>query len=407
MKATEYALIGTCLLDPDVFGTLTVKAEHFSDRLCSRIWEAMQRGINDPVSVCREIGSEHEHEITQMVNTSYTSAAEKYATEITAAYLKRSFLSKLVVTHRQVETGEKSIDDAISGLVTAADVGCESGYTPVIDLVVQNYLDIKARQEGTDTSRFMASGYPSLDIYTGGLERGNLVIVAGRSSMGKSALAMGICQRVAEQHAVCFSSIEMDNQSVAYRLMASISKMDLRLLRTAKVISSKAWDGLTNATEKIKTLNFNVDDNPKRSAGQIAAQARRHKQRNGLDVLMVDYLGLLDSESQKDLPRHLQVGEMTRIFKGLAKQLDCCVILLCQLNRDAEGKRPTLANLRESGSVEQDADIVLFPYRFKNALGHDDAMVIVAKNRNGPTGDAPMAWVGCSASYEPLEQGGY
>ena len=114
---------------------------------------------------------------------------------------------------------------------------------------------------------------------------------------------------------------------------------------------------------------------------------------------MIDYIGLLGTDGHKSLPRHLQVAEMTRTFKALAKQLDCCVMILCQLNRDADGVRPSLAHLRESGAIEQDSDVVLFPYRY-NENGTDKAVVIVAKNRNGPTGDAPIHWSASSASFE-------
>ncbi len=400
MKKVEEAFIGSCLLNPDLIGLVSVKPEHFRDKLCSHVWRTMLAGHADPVSVCREIGSEHESALSAMIGQAYTSAAEKHAREIIEAYRKRVFMSALVVAHKKVESGE-SVDASLTGLIAAADSNCDSEYRPVVDLIVDAYNDMKARHDGADDNRFMPSGYPDLDFYTGGIERGSLVVVAGRPSMGKSAFAMGVCQRVAESNAVCFSSIEMDNQSVAFRLMASISRMDLKLLRTGAVISSSAWEGAAKSVDTIKKLNFHIDDNPKRSAGQIAAQARRHHAKKGLDLLMVDYLGLLDPESTKDLPRHLQVGEMTRVFKALAKQLNCCVMLLCQLNREADGKRPTLAHLRESGSIEQDSDVVLMPYRFQEE-GNDRAVVIVAKNRNGPTGDAPMAWVGSSASYESL-----
>ncbi|GAV19918.1 replicative DNA helicase [Mariprofundus micogutta] len=401
MKKIEQSFIGSCLIDQDLIGLVSVKPDHFSDKLCSHVWRTMLAGYSDPVSVCREIGSEHEQAISDMIGQAYTSAAEKHGREIIEAHRKRVFMSALVLAHKKLKSGE-SVDASLTGLITAADSECDSEYRPVVDLIVDAYNDMRSRHEGTDDNRFMPSGYPDLDFLTGGLERGSLVTVAGRVSMGKTAFAMGMCQRVAESNAVCFSSIEMDNQSVAYRLMASISRMDLKLLRTGAVISNSAWEGAAKSVDTIKKLNFYIDDNPKRSASQIAAQARRHHAKKGLDLLMVDYLGLLDPESTKSLPRHLQVGEMTRIFKTLAKQLNCCVMLLCQLNREADGKRPTLAHLRESGSIEQDSDVIMLPYRYKDESNNDRAIVIVAKNRNGPTGDAPMAWVGSSASYESL-----
>ena len=219
--------------------------------------------------------------------------------------------------------------------------------------------------------------------------------------MGKTAFAMGVCLNAAVDHHVCFSSVEMDNESVGFRMMSNISEMDLKLLRTGAVKSKDAWSKAADAVHSLSKLNFFIDDNPKRSASQIAAQARRHAAKHGVDILMIDYVGLLTPDNARK-NRTEQIADMTRTFKQLSKELNCGVILLCQLNRDADGQTPTLAHLRESGAVEQDADVILFPRR-----DGDDAEVIVAKNRNGPTGTVPMDWHGSTASYRSKKELGF
>jgi len=218
-----------------------------------------------------------------------------------------------------------------------------------------------------------------------------------------TAIAMGICLNAAVNYNVCFSSVEMDNESVGFRMMSTVSDMDLKLLRTGAVKSVDAWRKAADAVETLSQLNFYIDDNPKRSASQIAAQARRHNAQHGVDVLMIDYVGLLTPENARK-NRTEQIAEMTRTFKQLAKELNCGVILLCQLNREADGQIPTLAHLRESGAVEQDADTILFPRRFIDDHGDEMAEVIVAKNRNGPTGSVPMLWHGTTASYRSKKE---
>jgi len=394
----ECAYLGTLASDPSLVGMYSVKPEHLSKKENAQVLEQMLKGNTDPALILRELGTAFDPILADMIGQACSSAVSKHAAEIIQAYRLRTFAYALTIAQKKVSNGGDP-DSVLDDLISAVDNGQESEFKSASDSTYAVYSAMQKRNEGCTDTRAISSGYSTIDAFTGGLERGSLVTIAARPSMGKSALAVGMAVNVSKAHAVCLSSLEMDHSSVAYRLIASLSKMDLKLLRTSTGFSQTAWKKSADAVDRISGLKLWIDDNPNRKASQIAAQARRHHARHGLDLLMIDYIGLLTSDGHKSLPRHLQVAEMTRTFKAIAKQLDCCVVILCQLNRDADGQRPTLAHLRESGSIEQDSDVVLFPYRF-NENEVDKAVVIVAKNRNGPTGDAPMKWTASSASFE-------
>jgi len=401
MAGIEYAFTGSLIIDDSLPGMYPVKPEHMSKKECAQVLEQILKGNTDPALIRRELGEDFQPVLANMIEQACSSAVAKHAAEIIKASVRRKFAYALDIAKKKTSNGE-DVDGVLDDLISAVDSGQESEYRSAADSTYAVYSAMQKRNEGCTDTRAIPSGYQTIDGYTGGLERGSLVTIAARPSMGKSALAVGMALNVSKAHAVCLSSLEMDHSSVAYRLIASLSKMDLKLLRTSTGFSQTAWKKSADAVDRISGLKLWIDDNPNRTASQIAAQARRHHARHGLDLLMIDYIGLLSSDGHKSLPRHLQVAEMTRTFKALAKQLDCCVIILCQLNRDADGQRPTLAHLRESGAIEQDSDVVLFPYRY-NENGFDKAAVIVAKNRNGPTGDAPMCWAASSASFASPE----
>jgi len=398
MLQIEYAFIGSLLSDPDLIGRYPVKPDQFQDKHCSQVYRQQLSGNTDPALICRELGDGFDPVLAKMLGHAHSSGVAKHADAIIKASARRKFTYALTIAQKKTGNGE-DVDNILDDLIASVDQGQDSEFKSAADSTYAVYSSMQKRNEGGTDARRFASGFPTQDAYTGGMGRGELWTLAARPSMGKTSLAIGMALNVSQVHAVCLSSLEMDHSSVAYRLIASLSKMDLKLLRTSTGFSQTAWKKSADAVDRISGLKLWIDDNPNRNASQIAAQARRHHARHGLDLLMIDYIGLLTSDGHKSLPRHLQVAEMTRTFKAIAKQLDCCVVILSQLNRDADGTRPTLAHLRESGAIEQDSDVVLFPYRF-NENGVDKAVVIVAKNRNGPTGDAPMHWNASSASFE-------
>jgi len=404
MSQIEEAFIGSMLIQPDNVGLYPVKPEHFEQKELAAIWSQLTSGNTDGMLIIQKLGSEYEQIMCQCIEVSSGTASqslEKQAHSIIKSFESRSMKLALTKAYGQIESGLE-VDDVLGELMKTTIEHGDSGYVHVAEIVNDVYRSLETK----DRSKFMPTGFSDLDFLTGGIERKNLIIVAGRPSMGKTAFAMGVCLNVAKTYQTAFNSVEMDNESVGNRMLSSISEMDLKLLRTGAVKSAEAWSKAASAVQALSKLNFYIDDNAKRTASQIAASARRQKMRYGLDFLMIDYVGLLNPENARK-SRQEQVADMTKTLKQLSKELDIGIMLLCQLNREAEGQIPNLSHLRESGAVEQDADVVLFPRRFKNDLGDEEAEVIVAKQRNGPTGVVPMIWHGSTASYKPKKEIGF
>jgi replicative DNA helicase len=255
----------------------------------------------------------------------------------------------------------------------------------------------------------LPTGWTDLDRMTRGLEAGSLVIVAARPSMGKTALATQLAWQVAQQgRPVAFFSLEMSAGSLATRIISSTGRMDHDLLRSAK-LDDEHWPLITMAVNRMTTAPLHIDDQSGLSLVDIVTRARRlHRESGGLALIVVDYLGLVATPSHAE--RHdLAIGRITAGLKGLAKSLGVPVVLLSQLNRDLEkrpNKRPVMADLRDSGSIEQDADLILFIYRDEvyneNSRDKGVAEIIIAKHRNGPTGEVRMAFHGKYTRFDDL-----
>ncbi len=246
-------------------------------------------------------------------------------------------------------------------------------------------------------------GFAELDSMTGGLNSSELVIIAGRPSMGKTALATNIATNVAleQRKLTLFVSLEMSRLELAERMLCSHGRIDGRKLREG-YLSSAESQRLPDVSSELSEASLYIDDSPSRSMTEIAATARRLKRREDLGLVIIDYLQLIEPDNPKD-QRQEQVARIARRLKGLARELKVPVICLAQLNRQAEASkdnRPRLSHLRESGAIEQDADVVLFVHREEYYLTDPDqkaevagkAEIVVAKQRNGPTGSAHVRW---------------
>jgi replicative DNA helicase len=238
---------------------------------------------------------------------------------------------------------------------------------------------------------------------TGGLHNGELVILAARPSMGKTALAMNIGEHVSivQRAPVLFVSLEMSGIELADRMLCSLARVNGHRLRNG-TISSDDRDRLIKKANEISQAPLFVDDSPSRTVSEIAAAARRIKRReDGLGLIVVDYLQLIEPDNSKD-PRQEQVAKIARRLKGVSRELDVPLLCLSQLNRQAEDSkdhRPKLSHLRESGAIEQDADVVMFVHREEyyhrgddKAQYHGQAELIISKQRNGPIGDVELTW---------------
>ncbi len=276
------------------------------------------------------------------------------------------------------------------------------------DLMGLTMMGIQARQDNEIDG--VLTGFDDLDNVLCGLKPSQLAIVAGRPSMGKTAFAMNICQNAAQLVSVLFVSLEMNATELGERLVSSVARVDSNLLKKPWKMNANQKQAVNNAAEHIAKLRLKIDDSPSRTVSEIAAAARRIKSREGLDLLVVDYLSLIDSQYRKGESRENEVSRISRRLKAMARELKTPIIVLQQLNRQVEsresnGHRPRMADLRESGSIEQDADIILLLHRPEYYDINDQpgiAEVIIAKNRNGATGTEKLVFVKNCTRFDPL-----
>ena len=246
------------------------------------------------------------------------------------------------------------------------------------------------------------SGFAELDRLTEGLVPGSLIVLAGRPSLGKSAFALNVAQHVAirERRPVAFFSLEMSLDELTLRILASESSVAHSELRGNRLEEAQ-WTSVYEAMERSCRAPLLIDDEPSRTVREIASSARRLASQRGLALLVVDYLQLMDSGERFD-SRHLEIGAISRALKLLAKELAIPVLALSQLSRKAEqreDRRPRLSDLRESGAIEQDADVVLFLHEERG-----ERELIVAKQRNGPTGTVALAFTAESVTFRCVEE---
>ncbi len=258
------------------------------------------------------------------------------------------------------------------------------------------------------------TGFAQLDKMTSGLHGGELLIVAARPSMGKTAFSLNLAQHIAlrSKKTVAYFSLEMSREAVMMRLLAAEARISMNDIRSGK-ISDSAWPKLIQAAGHISDSSLYIDETSGISPTEVRARARRLKAQHGLDVIVIDYLQLMDLK-QKVESRERAVSEISKALKAMAKELDVPVIALAQLNRGVEGrteKRPMLSDLRESGSIEQDADVIMLLYREdyydkENSEVVGNAEVIIGKQRNGPTGTVKLRWEAEHGRFRDADPGG-
>ena len=268
-------------------------------------------------------------------------------------------------------------------------------FTPVRNILTESFerLDALSKQDGS--IRGISSGFKHVDGILGGFQPSDLVILAARPSMGKTAFALNIAEHAAvhQKKTVGLFSLEMSKEQLVDRLISSIGKIDAWKLRTGK-LNDDDFRSLNEAYGVLAESNLFIDDSASASVMEVRAKARRLQAEHGLDLVVIDYLQLMESPSHAADGRTQEVSAISRGLKSLAKELHCPVIALSQLSRAVESrpdKRPLLSDLRESGGIEQDADVVMFLYRedYYNKEEQNNIMeVLVRKHRNGPTGDA-------------------
>jgi replicative DNA helicase len=302
------------------------------------------------------------------------------------------------------KTADEVLDSMQSAVTGLAERRVRNEPKMIRDVLQGLLEDIEARAEGKSSA--MATGIASIDrLLNGGLRPGNLVIVAGRPSMGKTALTSDIGLNMAEAHSVLNFSMEMESQEIAARALSNRGRVPLSSI-LGDMSGAEAWPGVTAGCIKLDDLRFAIDDTPAISLLDLRMKAKAWKRKHGLQVIIVDYLGLMTGgEGDK---RSEQIGSYSRGLKNLAKELGVAVIALAQLNRKVEDRpdrRPMLSDLRDSGEIEQDADVVMFVHRPEMYEPENEelagfAEVLVRKQRSGKLGDIQLRFDGETCRFE-------
>jgi replicative DNA helicase len=340
---------------------------------------------------------------------------------------ERSILRKLVSASEEIATNAFNpkgrpvaaiLDESEQKIFNIGEEGARTkqGFQGMDTLVVDLLDRVQEMADNPNDVTGVPTGFYDLDRMTAGFQAGDLIVLAARPSMGKTALAINIAEHVAlnEGLPVAEFSMEMGAAQLAVRIVGSIGRIDQGHLRTGK-LTDEEWPRLTEAIEKLRTISLHIDETAGLTSSELRANARRLSRQCGkLGLIVVDYLQLMSGSSNDGENRATELGEISRGLKMLAKELQCPVIALSQLNRSVEqrpDKRPMMSDLRESGAIEQDADIIMFIYRdeyyTKDACKEPGvAEVIIAKQRNGPTGVVKLAFIKPITKFESLASGG-
>ena len=339
---------------------------------------------------------------------------------------ERAILRKLVAASDEIATNAfnpqgrpvaQILDESEQKIFNIGEEGSrmKRGFQSMDTLVVDLLDRVQEMADNPNDVTGVPTGFYDLDRMTAGLQAGDMVVLAARPSMGKTAFAINIAEHVAlnEGLPVAVFSMEMGAAQLAVRIVGSIGRIDQGHLRTGK-LTDEEWPRLTEAIEKLRTISLHIDETAGLTASELRANARRLARQCGkLGLIVVDYLQLMSGSSGDNENRATELGEISRGLKMLAKELGCPVIALSQLNRSVEqrpDKRPMMSDLRESGAIEQDADIIMFIYRdeyyTKEACKEPGvAEIIIAKQRNGPTGTVKLAFLRHLTRFENLAAG--
>ena len=340
---------------------------------------------------------------------------------------ERSILRKLVTASDEIATNAfntqgkpvpQILDEAEQKIFQIGEEGSrlKQGFQSMDQLAVILMDRVNQMADSPNDITGVPSGFVDFDKMTSGMQAGDLIVLAARPSMGKTALAINIAEHVAlnEGLPVAVFSMEMGASQLAIRIVGSIGRIDQQRLRTGK-LNQEEWPRLTEAIEKLRNISLHIDETPSLTPMELRANARRLARTCGkLGLIVVDYLQLMsgNTSSSNGDNRATEIGEISRGLKMLAKELQCPVIALSQLNRSVEtrtDKRPMMSDLRESGAIEQDADVIMFIYRDdyynKDSKEPGVAEIIIGKHRNGPTGTVKLAFLKPITRFESLASG--
>ncbi|MHB8481121.1 MAG: replicative DNA helicase [Nitrospiria bacterium] len=415
----EQSVLGAILLENSAINKALeiIRVDDFYKETHRKIFSAMidlserNEGI-DLITLTEQLKSKNELEavggtgyLSQLINVTPTSANVKFHSKIIH---EKAVLRNLIFTAHEIESMCYELTEEVPDLIDLAEKKIfeisqekiRSSFFPIKEIVKHSFEVIEKLYETKEGITGVPSGFKGLDKMTTGFQPSDLVIIAGRPSMGKTALALNIAQYagVHRQATVAIFSLEMSKEQLVLRMLCSEARVDAHKLRSG-FLGREDWPKLTHAAGKITEARIFIDDTPAMSILEMRAKARRLKAEHQLHLIVVDYLQLMRGRGNADT-REQEISDISRSLKSLAKELHIPVLALSQLSRAVESrndKRPMLSDLRESGAIEQDADVVIFIYRDEvyhpnNEEKKGMAEINIGKQRNGPIGTVDLVY---------------
>ena len=427
----EQAILGSMLTDQDaVIDSIEVlKPEDFYREDNKYIYEAMCNLYNkaepiDIITVKDELTSMQKFEAVGGIEylallpdkVPLVANADKYIKIVQ----EKSILRQLIKTageieslgYEQTEEIDNIMDQAEKKIFDIMQRKNQKGYTPIKDVLIETFADLEKLYNQKEPITGIPTGFADLDYKTAGLHDSDLILVAARPAMGKSAFALNIATNAAinAKKPVIIFNLEMSKSQLVNRMLCSEAMVDSNKIRTGK-IDEEDWIKLATALGPLSEAPIYIDDTPGISIAEIRAKCRKLKLEKNIGLIVIDYLQLIQGSGKRNASREQEISEISRSLKILAKELDVPVIALSQLSRAAEARqdhRPMLSDLRESGAIEQDADIVMFLYRDDyynpDSEKKNIAEVILAKHRAGSTGTVELLWMGNYTKFANLDK---
>ena len=418
-EEAERSVLGAVMLNKDVLSEVLeeVTADDFYNEshkeIFRAIWELYKDNTAvDMLTVCEELKKRKSLDMAGGRAYIATLTSEVPSTANAVEYAKivaeKATLRQMIKTSEDItEKGYDAkmaageiLDYAESGIFKIAQKRQKNDYAKIQDVLLTNIKIIDAAAQNKDKIVGIPTGFKDIDEKTSGLQRSDLIIVAARPAMGKTAFALNIAQQSAVKagSSVIIFSLEMSKEQLGQRLLAMQARGEMQKLKQGD-LDRKDWDRITMALDELNNTKIVIDDTPGISLMEMRNKCRRLKAEQGLDLVVIDYLQLMSLQGKTD-NRQQEISTISRNLKLLAREMDCPVIVLSQLSRAPEQRqdhRPILSDLRESGSIEQDADIVIFLYRDDYYNENTDkpgvCEVNIAKHRSGPTDKVELTWV--------------
>ncbi len=426
----EQSVIGSMIMDREaiVIASETVTKEDFYQQSYGVLFESMVELYNEgqPVDVITLQNRLREKDVPPevcsmefvagLITAVPTSANVKYYANIVA---EKAVLRRLIKVNEDIANqcylGRESVDDIMADtekqIFSLLQNKGGGDYVPIKQVVINALEKIEqaAKTQGSVTG--IATGFLDLDYKTAGLQPSDLILVAARPSMGKTAFVLNIAQHVAFHSNLCTAifSLEMSKEQLVNRLFSLESRVDAQLLRSGNLADAD-WEKLIEGAGTIGRSSLIIDDTPGISISEMRSKCRKYKLEHDLKLIIIDYLQLMSGSGRSD-SRQQEISDISRSLKGLARELNVPVIALSQLSRQVEQRpdhRPMLSDLRESGAIEQDADVVMFIYRDdyynKDTPDKNIAEIIIAKQRNGPIGTVNLVWLPQYTKFANMEK---